>query len=244
MAIQIVTPTPSAFNNTTANQPSYTYNFTCPAGTILLLVLVHSFNTFDISHNDSMTSATYNAKTVTIQTGDGQQGEDTRILSLQNPDTGAAHDLVVNFSPNCPFGVYMQAYCISGNDTTTPINQSNKGSRYQISATSPGTDSLSPAAASDSLVFDAVMCNFTTTPDASQTSLYSATWGGDLPAASDKTGGVSAMSWTFSGTVRFAHSWVEVKAAGSAYDPSVTVPSITPGVNAGMIGRTARGIYG
>ena len=172
----------------------------------------HSFLTVDESPvQTNIASVTYNGVALTLQTRTTFESDDTHIYTLVAPATGAPHDLVFNYSPNVLFGAHIDPVCLSGVHQTTPIG--NVVSSYSAAATSPRSDAISMTAGS--LAYDIVTCNCTPTVVGSQTQNYNVVWGGER-AASSRLLDATAMAWTFSGTPRFAHSVVEIRAAGAA----------------------------
>lgn len=221
-AIAIVN-TPSAFNTSSAAAPSYTYNFQCNGGTDALLVIIHSYGSYD-NLGATHQSATFNGVAATLQSGAGAGigNEDLAVYTQSSPATGAAHDFIVTYSANAPsFGAYIQAQCLSGTNTSSLVGQT--AAHFDLTASSPIGDTI--ASASDSLVFDAMTTNTTATftVGGGQTQLYNTSWGGGgaLAMSSDKLNGTT-MQWTYTGTApRAAHGVIEIKAAGAP--PAISV---------------------
>lgn len=217
LAQPTIVNTPSPFSTSSAAAPSYTYNFQCNATTDFLLVFVHSYGSYD-SFDTTHQTATFNGVSATLQTGAGHTAEDITVYTLASPATGAAHDFIVTYSSVAPpFGGYIQAFCLTGTNASTPVGQ--KTATFNVTDSSPMSDTITSA--SDSLVFDAGTTNWiaTITPDASQTQLYNSFWGspGNVTVeSSDKVAG-STMQWTWTGggSLRTAHAVIEIKAAGT-----------------------------
>jgi hypothetical protein len=212
-----VVNTPTALNTGTGGA-TLSVSFQCNAGTDFLTVGITSYNTVyrDNNPTSSITSATYNGVALTRQTnsltqsGTSQSDEDTHIFTLVAPTTGSSQSLVVNYSPNVPFGGVIQPICWSGVNQSSPVG--DKGSSVTGTGSSPISDAITVT--SGNYALDQWGARAAMTFGAGQTSAYNSAWGGAFAGTSYKQD-ASAMSITFSGTVSIAHSWIEIKAAGS-----------------------------
>lgn len=214
LAAIAVVNTPTASNNTTGGA-TLSMNFQCNTGTTGLLVHIGSYGTIGGGSVDTLTSADYASASLTVATfSTGVNTEDTHILYLANPTTGSSQTLNINYSPNNPFGAIIQPICLSGVNVASMIG--NVVSSYNAAQSSPISDAISIT--TGNVAFDVVTMNTLTNPVVvgSQTQISNIDWAGSEGIASSYLLDATAMGWTFGGTLRVAHSVVEVKAAAAS----------------------------
>lgn len=129
---------------------------------------------------------------------------------MATSDTGT-HDVVVNYSPNSPYGAnYVVISIIDAH--ASPFGAT--GGDFNNADASPLSNTISMTAGS--IAFDICSSASTTlTADASQDELTNAVFGGERVFASYKLD-AAEMVWTYSGSIRRAHAIIEVKSGAAA----------------------------
>ncbi len=211
-----------------------TYSLTVDASTDFLEIQWISYaSVYNISSVvwNGVTMTQLVASTLTVDTG-----EDAAIYGLAAPATGT-HNLVINFSPNCPYGGAIVEKDWSGVDQTTPVDNT-AGINPAVPA-SPQTLSITVSAGG---VASDVVNTGGATPivDGSQTEDFNSTAGGDHFGSSHKAS-ASAMTWTWMSSTPSAlsHVIIALKVASSCTPDHLTITtqpsSSTFAVGVGMV---------
>lgn len=157
--------------------------------------------------------------------------DDTQISTRANPTTGA-HSLVVNFSPNTPYGAVVTAESyigVAAAGNTNTINGAALTSPESLSITVASGGMATDSIAGDGLGGD----NFV--PGSGQTPTFTPqAFGGEAVAASYKAD-ATAMVWTWSGGVRrAAHAVLELTPAAAGGPSEIALERGTRGIGRGV----------
>ena len=204
-----------SFVDTNTNVASLTQSFT--AGTADYMLVAHTAYEVD----NTISGVTYNGVSMTALNIASDiahnQNDSVQVFGLINPAAGA-HNIVVTYSSNRQYEGGLMVVTFSGVTAVgnkVPVDTAG-GAGFVAADTSPLTDNITSGA--DQIVVDFTCANGTLTVDASQTQLFNQAVGGERQSASTKVN-ASSMVWTFTGTLRTAHSLIALNGAAASSGP-------------------------